>query len=99
MSNSFEDSSFGIQLPSMTICYRAYEDYTTAPKMDETVTFKEFMETSKSVKDMIVKAELYVYGPNERKRQKFDFSETKSVLNHEIKAPTTNVNIHTLQRL
>ena len=75
MSNSFEDSSFGIQLPSMTICYRAYEDYSTAPKMDETVTFKEFMETSKSVKDIIVKAELYVYGPNDRERQKYDFLE------------------------
>ena len=73
MSNSFEDSSFGIQLPSMTICYRAYEDYSTAPKMDETVTFKEL--TSKSVKDIIVKAELYVYGPNDRERQKYDFLE------------------------
>ena len=73
MSNSFEDTKFGIQLPSMTICYRAYEDYSTAPKMDESVTFKEFMETSRSVKDLIVKAELYIYGPNEKKRPMYDF--------------------------
>ena len=73
LSNSYENSNQGIQFPSMTICYRGYQDYSKAPKMDETVTFKEYMQTSRSVKDLLVEAVFFVYGQNDRNRKKYDF--------------------------
>ena len=78
LSNSYENSSQGIQFPSMTICFRGYQDYSKAPKMDESVTFKEYMETSHSVKDLLVEAKFFVYGPNDRHRKNFNFLDVNS---------------------
>ena len=41
--------------------------------MDKTVTFKEYMQTSRSVKDLLVEAVFFVYGQNDRNRKKYDF--------------------------
>ena len=78
LSNSYENSGQGIHFPSMTLCYRGYHDFSKAPKMNESVTFKEFMESSLSVKDLLVEAVFFVYGPNERNRRKFDFLDINS---------------------
>ena len=46
--------------------------------MDETVTFKEYMQTSRSVKDLFVEAKFLVYGPNDRNRKEFNFLDHNS---------------------
>ena len=61
-----------IQLPSMTICFRKYDDFGKAPKIDQMVTFDEFMETSKSVKDILISAKFSYFGPNDKNKEAYD---------------------------
>ena len=61
----------------MTICLRKYDDFGKAPKMDEKVTFDEFMETSKSVKDILISAKFSYYGPNDKKKEAYDLLSKK----------------------
>ena len=41
--------------------------------MNINVTFQEFMETSQSVKDLLIKAIFKVYRPNDRESHTYDF--------------------------
>ena len=72
-SLSYSTARHGLYLPSVTICLRAYEDYKNAPKMNENVTFQEFMETSKSVKDLLIRAIFKVNRPNDQDVHSYDF--------------------------
>ena len=56
----------------MTICFRKYDDFGKAPKIDQTVTFDEFMETSKSVKDILISAKFSYFGPNDKNKEAHD---------------------------
>ena len=72
-SLSYSTARHGLYLPSVTICLRAYEDYKNAPKMGVNVTFQEFMETSKSVKDLLIKAIFKVNRPNDQESHTYNF--------------------------
>ena len=74
-SMTYSTVSKEIYLPSVTICFRAYDNYSNAPKMDTTTTFQEFMESSQSVKDLLIEAMFKIYGPNEQIRHTHDFLE------------------------
>ena len=71
LSLSYQDK--GIEFPSLTICFRAYNDFSKAPIMNENSTFEDFMKSSKSVKTILNKAEFKYYGAIDKKRQLFDF--------------------------
>ena len=76
-SLSYSKVNQKIQLPSMTICLRRYDDFAKAPKMDETVTFDEFMESSKSVKDILVGVKFSFFGPNDKNKVAYDLLTEK----------------------
>ena len=71
-SLSYSTVSSGLYLPSLTLCFRSYNDEKVQPKMDSTVTFKDFMENSRSVKDILMQAYFELYGPNDKNRWKYD---------------------------